>query len=315
VTAIELASVPPSTRTEVDFRSQDSLCRGWLYRPTGAENIPCIVMAHGLGGTRELGLAAYAERFVAAGYAVLVFDYRGFGSSDGMPRQLVSVRRQLRDWQAAIDFARRLSFVDPQSIALWGSSFSGGHVLRVAVDDGRVRAVSAQCPMMDGLASSLGVVRYGGLLYALRLVAHGLWDLLVSLAGRDHLIPLAARPGEVAAMSTTDALPGLRALSSRSFNNTVSARIAVTLAAYRPGRVARKMPCPILIQICEHDTVAPPSAAEAAARRAGALATVVRYEMGHFDPYVGVGFDRSVRDQLAFFDRHLRAAVSPQSVR
>jgi uncharacterized protein len=92
---------------------------------------PCVVLGHGLGGTVDSGLLPFAERFAAAGIDALAFDYRYFGASDGEPRQLLSVPRQLEDYAAAIAYARSLEGVDPQRIVLWGSSYSGGHVVPV----------------------------------------------------------------------------------------------------------------------------------------------------------------------------------------
>ena len=92
----------------MEFRSGGVLCRAWLYLPDSGDPAPIIVMAHGLGAIKEMCLDAFAERFCDAGYACLVFDYRHFGASDGHPRQLLSVRRQLSDWAAAIAFARDL---------------------------------------------------------------------------------------------------------------------------------------------------------------------------------------------------------------
>ena len=118
---------------------------------------PCVVLAHGFAGTVDSGLLPYAERFAAAGLDALAFDYRHFGASGGEPRQLVSVPRQLEDYAAAIAFARTLPDVDPARIAVWGTSFSGGHVVEVAVADGRVAAAIAQTPAMDGRATLLNV--------------------------------------------------------------------------------------------------------------------------------------------------------------
>jgi dienelactone hydrolase len=263
-------------------------------------------MGHGLGGTREASLAPYAQRFASEGFAALVFDYRGFGGSSGEPRQVVSIPAQLDDWQAAIDCARSLPGVDPSRIALWGSSLSGGHVVRAAVRDGGIAAVSSQCPMMDGLASSLAVVADAGLLHSVGMTLHGVLDLLRSAVGAGpHLIPLVAAPGNIAAMCSTESEPGYRAISPPDFVNTVAARISVQLGLYRPGLAASRLSCPILIQICEKDSVAPPAAAEAAARRAGTRATVKRYPVGHFEVYLGAPFERSVADQCAFFIEHL----------
>ena len=81
---------------------------------------PIIVMAHGLGGTRRMRLTAFAERFVAEGYACLVFDYRYFGDSEGQPRQLLDIKSQLEDWKAAVAYARSLDKIDPNRVVIWG---------------------------------------------------------------------------------------------------------------------------------------------------------------------------------------------------
>lgn len=110
-------------------------------------------MAHGFGALKEGRLDAFAERFAAAGMAALVFDYRHFGTSTGEPRGLMHMDRQHDDWQAAVAHARTLERVDPERIALWGSSNSGGHVIWVAARDPRIAAVVSQVPHTDGLAT------------------------------------------------------------------------------------------------------------------------------------------------------------------
>jgi electron transfer flavoprotein alpha subunit len=56
----------------------------WWYAPEGVDGpAPCAVLAHGFGGVKEMRLSAYAERFAAAGFGALVFDYRHFGASEG----------------------------------------------------------------------------------------------------------------------------------------------------------------------------------------------------------------------------------------
>ncbi|HEX7669934.1 MAG TPA: alpha/beta hydrolase [Polyangiaceae bacterium] len=299
-------------RRDVEFTSDGVTCRAWLFLPKGeGMSVPCIVMAHGFGATRECRLEPYAIRFAEDGYAVLVFDYRHFGASDGQPRQLLSVKSQLEDWQSAIDYARTAERVDPERIALWGSSFSGGHVIAAAVRDGRVVAVSSQCPMMDGRAASLAVLRDAGLGHTLLMGLHGALDLVRSAFGASpHTIPIVGPPGSIAAMSTEDAEPGYRAMSPSTLENAVAARITLALGSYRPGTLADRLPCPVLIQICEKDSVAPTAAAEAAAKLAGSRAEVKRYPIGHFAPYVGKDFELSVADQRAFFRRHLLKATA-----
>ena len=92
-------------RTDIRVPSGATTLAAWLYRPTTA-NPPVIVMAHGLGGVKEMRLDAYADRFVSAGYAVVVFDYRHFGGSGGQPRQLLDIATELEDWRNALTWVR-----------------------------------------------------------------------------------------------------------------------------------------------------------------------------------------------------------------
>jgi len=298
-----------SSRQDIEFRSHDALCRGWLFRPEAQGAGACIVMAHGLGGTRDAGLEPYALCFAEAGFFVLLFDYRHFGASEGAPRQLVSIGGQLQDWAAAIAFARAVPGVDPQRIGLWGSSFSGGHVVVAAARDAGVAAISAQGPMMDGLAATLNIIGYAGIGTGLALVVRGLMDLLRSLLGmRPLMLPPVAKPGQLAAMATLDAEPGYKAIVGPSWRNEICARFALVLGLYRPIASASRVRCPALIQVCLNDSVAPASAAIKTAQRVGANAELKQYGIGHFDIYVGPAFERACADRLAFFKRALRPA-------
>jgi hypothetical protein len=75
--------------------------------------------------------------------------------------------------------------------------------------------------------------------------------------------------------------------------------------SYRPGRKADRMPCPILVQIADRDSVAPVKPAQDAASRATGRAELFTYPIGHFDVYRGAPFERAVADQLDFISRHL----------
>src|SRR5690348_4506805 len=148
----------------LNFPSGGDHCAAWYLSAStdalaGPHGRPCVVMAHGFGGTRDTGLLDYAEGFAAAGLDVLLFDYRGFGGSAGTPRQRVSYRRQRNDYRAAIAAARALPGIDPERIVLWGTSYSGGHVVPVAVADGKIAAIISLTPAMDGLAALGAIVR------------------------------------------------------------------------------------------------------------------------------------------------------------
>jgi len=266
---------------------------------------PALVMAHGTSGVRSQ-LKQYIPHFTAAGMHVLVFDYRYFGDSDGEPRQLLSVRRQLQDYVAALDFIRQVPGVDPDRVAVWGSSLSGGHVVEVAVADGRVAAVISQCPAMDNRANTVSLLKYAGLGMVMKLIGLGLVDAVRGMFGlAPRLIPAGAAPGKVALLMTPDTLPGMKAIEAPGWRNELCARFILTLAFYRPGLKTDRLPCPILIAICDYDSLVVPAASEAAARRAGKRATLKHYPIGHFDIYLGEWFEQSVSDQVAFLQQAL----------
>jgi alpha/beta superfamily hydrolase len=291
-----------ATRTDVTFRSGDAGCAAWLFRPDGEAGDGAIVLAHGFGATRDARLAAYAERFADAGLTALVFDYRSFGASGGEPRQVLDIGRQHDDWRSAIAYARALDGVDRERVAIWGSSFSGGHVAALAADDHHIAAAISQAPFMDGLVNLPAL----GARHSLKLTAHGLRDQLRALAGRpQHNIGIVGPPGSTAVMTSPDADPGYRALFEPGvgFVNEVAARITLRVGTYRPGRGTARISCPWLVQVCDRDVVTPPGPALAAADRAP-RGEAMRYDLGHFDIYLGEAFERTVGDQLAFLARH-----------
>lgn len=297
----------------VSFDSGGVRCAGIHLRGQGEDFLdadgarPCVVLAHGFAGTVDSGLMPYAEGFAAAGLDALAFDYRHFGLSEGEPRQLLSIPEQLEDYAAAIAFARSLQGVDPERIVLWGSSYSGGHVVAAGVADGHVAAVIAQTPAMDGVQTLAKVARYAGLGLLIKLTLAGVRDLAGSLRGRPPaMVPVVGAPGSVGMMTSPDAEPGYRTIAGPSWRNEVAARIALYAGSYRPGRQAGRLPCPILVQIADRDAVAPVKAAQDAAWLATGRSEVRTYPIGHFEVYTGEPFARALADQLHFLRRHAR---------
>jgi dienelactone hydrolase len=293
--------------TDTTFTSGGVSCAAWLYRPEGPGRHPVVVMAHGFSATRDQRLGAYAERFCAAGVGVLLFDYRHFGASAGEPRQLLDIGRQQADFHAAIAHARGLEWADPARVALFGSSFSGGHVLAVAAQDHLLASVVAQCPFTDGLATlpTLGVRN------AALVTAAGVRDQLGALRGAPpHYLPAVGPPGSVAFMTTPDAEPGFTALTGAGTGwvNRVAARVGLRIALYRPGRAVARLDCPVLFCVCDRDAITPARATlrHAAAARHG---EVRRYPVGHFEVYVGEPFERAVADQTEFLVRTLHVVA------
>lgn len=314
-------------RKDVNFPSGGELCAGWYLRAEGEElatdaGRPCVVMAHGVGGTRDSGLLPYAQEFAGAGLDVLLFDYRCFGASSGEPRQWGDPRRHREDYRAAVKYARGLDRVDPERVVLWGTSWSGGHVVYVAAEDPRIAAVIAQTPDLDGIRTLAWLGRQGDPRATLGGMRAAIADAIAGARGEaPRMIPLAARPGEVAAMSTEDALPGYEAIAGPSWRNEITARAVLLEARNRPITRISELSCPILIQVAERDSIAPPGAAEAAAWRAKGRSEMHTYPCAHFDIYLGEWRERAVADQVRFLRRHLapreaapaRAARGPQA--
>jgi uncharacterized protein len=296
-----------AVREELEFDSHGTPCAAWLYRPPAggaAGPAPVVVLCHGLGAVRGMRLAAYAERFSAAGYLALVFDYRHFGASGGTPRELLDIARQREDLAAALAFARSLPGADPDRAVAWGTSFGGGHVLAVAARDRRLAAAVAQCPFTDGPASALALGPRSGL----KVGALGLRDVLAARRGREPVrVAVAGPPGSAALMSAPDAEPGyLRLGEGAGVTNAVAARVGLRIPWDRPGRHAARVACPVLFCVCDRDSVAPARATLRHAARAP-RGEVLRYPAGHFDIYLGAPFELAVADQLAFLRHHVPA--------
>ena len=301
----EVDAKPPQSRKNVTFQVKGTSLSAWLYLPEDlSAPVPCIIMGHGFGGTKDMIMESYALRYQEAGFAVLAFDYRHFGESEGEPRQLLLIPYQLEDYSAAIEYARGLKEIDPARIALWGTSASGGYGIVIAAKDKNIACVVAQCPGLDSRASNKMFLKKLGIGHILRLVVHGQRDMMRSRFGLSpHKIPIVGKPGSFAFFPISDAYDGYGKLASENFINEVCARIILRSHGYKPVEHARNAHCPILIQICDNDSLAPISPETEKELRK--YAEVKHYSIGHFDIYIGDNFEISVSDQLDFFKKHL----------
>ena len=295
----------PDIREDLTFDSAGTTLAAWLHRPAAADDgpVPCIVMAHGFSATRRDGLEPYAEHFADAGFGVLLFDYRGFGDSGGEPRQVIDIRGQQEDYRAAIRAAARVPWVDASRIALFGSSFSGGHVVTVASGDAQIAAVIAQAPFADGLAQ----LRITPPLTSARMTLDALRDAAGAALGRPPVtLPAAGPPGTYAVMTAAEAEPGFSAIvgDGSRWRNEVAARVMLRIGLWRPVKDAARVACPLLICVCDADQTTPPEPAVQMAQNAP-RGEIVRYPIGHFDIYVGEAFERAIEDQVAFLERVL----------
>ena len=296
--------------SELRFDSGDSWCAA-LHHPGSGD--ACVVMAAGLGGTKEPATNPFASRFRDTGYRVLAFDYRGLGASGGTRRQVVDIREQLRDWDAALACAAELPGVDPRRLVAWGFSLSGGHVLRVAARHRELAAAIAQSPNADGRAATRRALRHQTAGAAVRLIGRAVVDTIAGTAGRPpSLVPLAGPRGAVAVLTTPDAADAERAFDPvgefrDSWPRSVAARSVLPLGSYRPGRDAADILCPLLVVVADDDQSALAAPAVDVASRAP-QGEVVRVPGGHYASYLDA-HEQVVAAEVDFLRRHVPTAT------
>ena len=181
--AAEDPAAAPEIR-HITIWSDGTRMAGDLYVPRdlkAGEKRAAVLFCAGTGGTKKGNGAMYAKRFVAEGFVVLAFDYRGWGESDcrlmmtePMPapdeKGEVTVKAKPIRWQMDLadqtfDIRCALSFlagepcVDADRIGLFGTSYGGGLVSWVAGNDPRVKCVVSQVPGMGG-GRGPGAVKY-----------------------------------------------------------------------------------------------------------------------------------------------------------
>jgi pimeloyl-ACP methyl ester carboxylesterase len=293
-------------RHDVRFPCGDSECAGWLHLPPGDARTPGVVMGHGFGGTRDVGLAHVAEEFASNGLAALAIDYRYFGASGGTPRQIVDVWCQLDDWRAAVAFLRAHSRIDPARVALWGTSMGAGHALIVAAEDPTVRAVVGQSPLIDTAVE--GEATYYGAGWLARLLLSGWADFFLSAFGREpFLIPAIARSGEFGMLADDAAYAAFERVTSPGgrYRNAVAARSIFLFDRYDPAAVADRIAVPVLLIGSPRDRFTPFAALEAyAARRKNV--TLETVDGDHFDVYSPPLASHAAETARRFLTTHLQ---------
>jgi len=297
----------------------------WLYLPKGLPantKPPVLIMGHGIGGQKEMGLHSFAAAFAEKGIACFVLDYRCFGGSTGEPRNWASPSRHVADFVAAARWVKANlgASVDTARAALWGSSLAGGHAIAAAAVLGdEVAAVVSQVPHLSGRAASRASLAARGPAGVARLARAGLHDVARSLAGLGPAyVTLAGRKGDLAFMQleyeeererggataspsspshTPSRPPHSEAELAEYFSkhpavyqggwqNRIRARFALDIARYSPGDALPAVTAPVLMIVATRDTQCPPGVArELAGKNKGV--TLVEIEAAHFEVYRG----------------------------
>lgn len=274
-------------QSDIAFMTEDgTTLRGWLYRPKTVEgSAPIIVMAHGFSGVKG-SLTKYAEVFAAAGLAVLLYDHRNFGSSDGAIRQEINPYQQVADLRDAITFAQSLPGIDPDRVGLWGSSYAGGHCITTAANDRRVKCVVAQVPMISGhamirrmfLADRLAMLRKKFAEDRARRLAGGKPEMIPVFSTKDEIccLPPTVSPRFIKASEEEDAL----------WRNEATLRSLEYLSEYEPGALIPFVsPTPLLMVVGAKDIITPADIALDAYAQALEPKRLVLHPGGHFASY------------------------------
>lgn len=285
-------------RDDVAFFSKGTRCSAWLYLPIGERKCPVIVMAHGLGGVRDMRLYEYAERFALAGYACFLFDYRNFGASDGKKRQLVSVKKQLEDWNNAIDCIKKDNRVDGNKILLFGSSFSGGHVVTLSSHRNDIKAAVAQCPYTNSRAT----IRAVSLAFILKKVPYVIADILSCLTGYHPVMLKLSAPKGVNALMESDDETTKKFIGNATYVNQVPARTILEFLKYSPCKYTLNISIPVFFAVCQNDILAPAKETINCVRRAK-TAIVKEYDCGHFDIYLDAYVENAINDYIDFYNQ------------
>lgn len=298
------------TRQDIAFPAHDGLLlrglllRGWLYLPKGIAPTAGVVMSHGFTATKEMGLAGFAEVFAQAGIAVLAYDHRALGASEGEPRSCVDAWVQSRDMLAAIAWLAVRPEVDSQRIGLWGTSFSGGEALVVGAIDPAVRAVVAvvtvagdpaapEVGKAEGLAALADRVRSARVPSALR-------DVRTVIPEEDSDDP--------GLMGVSESIDWFRAESVKSegrWRNHVLLPADPGPVVFNPAVAVPHLNGPALFIVASGDRLAEAEAAKTAAMLAPEGSELLVIDGHHFTLYSGAPLAQSATAARDFFLRAL----------
>lgn len=241
-------------RIQISFPADREILRGWFYQPSTIKiPAPCIIMTHGFSALKEHGLAPFAEVFTEAGFCVLIYDHRNTGESSGEPRNEINPQLQIQDYSHAISYVQSLPVVDRNAIGIWGTSYSGGHVLVVGATDKRVKSVVAQVPFIHGHHDYL------------RHHYPTEWINIEKSYQNDRIARAAGKTPQMVTVVAQDPhgktiMKGKRAYdlltSVQSWANQVTLQSVAMSGDYTPGNYVAKMsPTPVLFIIADQDNV------------------------------------------------------------
>ncbi|TKA82504.1 hypothetical protein B0A55_01228 [Friedmanniomyces simplex] len=293
-------------RKDIEFKTSDDITlHGWLYTPDNAEGkkLPSLVMAHGLTCFKEMDLDLFAEYFIAGlPMACLIYDNRCFGASDGQPRAEVNPFLQRSDYSDAMTFAQLSPDINLDKIGIWGTSYSGGHVLWVGSVDRRVKAVLSQGPLVSGWENTTSCTT------SLKMFQD---DRHARAQGHEptRIPAVVPDPMQPAAMPSPDSYHFFTAWEKKSdWKNEITPKIVELVRSNDPAvNIHRISPTPLLMTVADNDVLTPTDLALAAYGQALQPKQLHIMPGGHFDVYNGPNFEKNAWCQADVLKRTLCA--------
>ena len=298
--------------SRVEFRTLDGVTlRGDFFQAAGT-GVPVVVMTQGLTLLKEHYIPDTARRFQAAGVSALLYDHRGYGSSDGFPRHQTNPAQQAEDYHDAVTAAGSLPGVDPARICVWGIGHSGGASMISVADDPRPAAVILNMPFISGAMDARGFP--DGLLAAAwrereAATRAGSWQpsyVRVWPDSPENARGTGEQPllrGEQPYAFITGGLARSEAAGT-PWQNKITLQSFYHLARAEPRDLARKIKQRALyIAAVEDPLTATVEDHRAVFETMGPNATFAVVEPDHLATYFGEPFERSVAVQLEFLRR------------
>lgn len=285
----------------LNFTSENTNIAADLYLPENhaGKKLPAIILCHGFAAIKELFLPNYAQKFAENGYAVLAFDYRGFGKSGGESGRLVP-KLQIEDIKNAITFIAQLPEVDSSKIGLWGTSYGGANAIVTASEDSRVRCLCVQLTFGDGERVITGnmtteeVAKFKDTIEKMQQRK--------AATGKEMMMPIHKILTDEQSIKfyhdNVEAFPEL--------NIKIPFLTVAETLKYKPEQHLDKVNAPILIIGASEDGVNPIAESHQLFAKAHDPKELFVVEGAtHFEVYSGDYFQQVIAKELAWFDRYL----------